>query len=215
VRRLEDLLASVLFDRSLASVDPEAAIALIECTVAFGEDDRAAVLAARLESLAATRPRSSGLAAAAVTARGLVDDATSDERGVVVIEVNCQPDPRRDGAAGPRPGSVTQSRGPVGSARSGRGPHPTFGWSSLTHTERRIADLVADGLTNREAAKEIFVSRHTVDSHLRHIFRKLNIGSRVQLTRLAIEHSPAFTEDLQLDRGSTPGRAQGREAEDR
>jgi DNA-binding CsgD family transcriptional regulator len=193
VQRLEDLLASALFDRSLACAEPEAAIALIECTMAFGEDDRAAVLASRLESLAATQPRSSGLAAAAVTARALVDGAIRDELSAVPIKLNCQPGQRRDGAAGPSPGSVTPGRSPVGSTRSGRGPHPTFGWSSLTQTERRIADLVADGMTNREAAKEIFVSRHTVDSHLRHIFRKLDIGSRVQLTRLAVEHTTAFT----------------------
>jgi DNA-binding CsgD family transcriptional regulator len=57
----------------------------------------------------------------------------------------------------------------------------------LTETDRRIADLVAEGLTNREVAETIFVSRHTVDTHLRHIFRKLNIGSRVHLARLVVE----------------------------
>jgi DNA-binding CsgD family transcriptional regulator len=62
---------------------------------------------------------------------------------------------------------------------------PLLGWSSLTGRERSVADLVAEGLTNREAATRLFVSPHTVDAHLRHIFRKLEIRSRVQLAREA------------------------------
>jgi DNA-binding CsgD family transcriptional regulator len=60
---------------------------------------------------------------------------------------------------------------------------PLLGWRSLTGRERSVADLVAEGLTNREAASRLFVSPHTVDAHLRHIFRKLEIRSRVQLAR--------------------------------
>jgi DNA-binding CsgD family transcriptional regulator len=60
----------------------------------------------------------------------------------------------------------------------------TFGWSSLTERERSVAGLVAHGLTNRELAAELFVSRHTIDAHLRQIYRKLSIASRVDLTRL-------------------------------
>ncbi len=60
----------------------------------------------------------------------------------------------------------------------------TFGWDSLTETERCLADLVAEGLTNKQAAARLFLSRHTIDSHLRHIYRKLDINSRVDLTRL-------------------------------
>jgi DNA-binding CsgD family transcriptional regulator len=61
---------------------------------------------------------------------------------------------------------------------------PTYGWASLTETERFLAELIADGLTNKQAAARLFVSRHTIDSHLRHIFRKLDINSRVDLARL-------------------------------
>jgi DNA-binding CsgD family transcriptional regulator/transcriptional regulator of acetoin/glycerol metabolism len=65
--------------------------------------------------------------------------------------------------------------------------HPQYGWTSLTAPERCLAELVADGLTNKEAAARLFLSRHTVDSHLRHIFRKLEINSRVALARLVVE----------------------------
>jgi DNA-binding CsgD family transcriptional regulator len=61
------------------------------------------------------------------------------------------------------------------------------GWESLTDTERRVANLVADGLTNREVGRRMYLSRHTVDFHLRHIYLKLHINSRVQLTRLVVE----------------------------
>jgi transcriptional regulator of acetoin/glycerol metabolism/DNA-binding CsgD family transcriptional regulator len=64
---------------------------------------------------------------------------------------------------------------------------PTFGWVSLTATERGIAHLVANGLTNREVAVRQLVSPHTVDSHLRHIFSKLGISSRLDLARLVMQ----------------------------
>src|SRR6202034_3439448 len=65
---------------------------------------------------------------------------------------------------------------------------PAFGWDSLTDTERRVADLVAEGLSNRQVASRVFLSTHTVAFHLRHIFWKLGITSRVQLARIAAEH---------------------------
>jgi DNA-binding CsgD family transcriptional regulator len=71
--------------------------------------------------------------------------------------------------------------------------HPTIGWEGLRASELGIAGLVADGLTNREIATRLFVSPHTVDFHLRQIFRKLSITSRVALTRLVVEHSSAST----------------------
>ncbi|WP_424216450.1 LuxR C-terminal-related transcriptional regulator (plasmid) [Streptomyces sp. BI20] len=59
------------------------------------------------------------------------------------------------------------------------------GWESLTKTERRVAELVAAGLTNKQAARHLFVSPHTVGFHLRQIYRKLGIGSRTALVRIA------------------------------
>jgi DNA-binding CsgD family transcriptional regulator len=64
---------------------------------------------------------------------------------------------------------------------------PAFGWDSLTETERRITGLVAEGLSNRQVANRVFLSPHTVAFHLRHIFWKLGITSRVQLARIAAE----------------------------
>jgi ATP/maltotriose-dependent transcriptional regulator MalT len=68
---------------------------------------------------------------------------------------------------------------------------PISGWGSLTDGELRVADLVAEGLTNPQVGERMFVSRHTVDFHLRQIFRKLAISSRVDLTRLVMVHAAA------------------------
>ncbi|MEV5752392.1 LuxR C-terminal-related transcriptional regulator [Actinoallomurus sp. NPDC052308] len=64
---------------------------------------------------------------------------------------------------------------------------PVSGWASLTDTERSVSALVAQGLTNRQVADQLFMSAHTVAFHLRHIFRKLEVTSRVELTRLTME----------------------------
>src|SRR5204862_4530797 len=63
----------------------------------------------------------------------------------------------------------------------------TTGWAALTTSELTVARLVADGLTNREVAERLFVSPHTVNSHLRHVFAKLGIKSRVELARLTTD----------------------------
>ncbi|MCY9786923.1 AAA family ATPase [Nocardiopsis sp. EMB25] len=56
--------------------------------------------------------------------------------------------------------------------------------SDLTAQQQQIARLVAEGATNREVAAHMFISPRTVEHHLRGIFRKLNIRSRVDLARL-------------------------------
>jgi DNA-binding CsgD family transcriptional regulator len=57
------------------------------------------------------------------------------------------------------------------------------GMESLTPTELRIAQLAADGMSNREIAQQTFVSRNTVAWHLRNIYRKVEVESREELTR--------------------------------
>ncbi|MGP4098340.1 helix-turn-helix transcriptional regulator [Nonomuraea sp. KM90] len=74
-------------------------------------------------------------------------------------------------------------------------PRPSFGWDGLTDTEREVAVLVAQGLTNRQAAARMFLSPHTVSTHLRRIFTKLDIGSRVDLARIVTERCPDALRD--------------------
>lgn len=61
---------------------------------------------------------------------------------------------------------------------------PDRGWDSLTGMERRVALLIADGHTNRSAADELTLSPSTVSTHLRAVFSKLDVHSRVQLANL-------------------------------
>jgi DNA-binding NarL/FixJ family response regulator len=62
---------------------------------------------------------------------------------------------------------------------------------ALTTSECAVARLVADGLTNRDVADRLFVAPHTVNTHLRYVFAKLGINSRVELARLARDHDVA------------------------
>jgi DNA-binding CsgD family transcriptional regulator len=66
--------------------------------------------------------------------------------------------------------------------------HPGTGWAAMTDSELAVARLVAEGLTNREAAERLFVSHHTVSAHLRHVFAKLDVNSRIELARVASLH---------------------------
>jgi DNA-binding NarL/FixJ family response regulator len=83
----------------------------------------------------------------------------------------------RTGAAG-LAGEVRQELLAVG-ARPRRAA--LTGPDALTSTERRVAALAADGLSNRQIAEHLFVTQATVETHLRHAFRKLAITSRTDL----------------------------------
>jgi DNA-binding CsgD family transcriptional regulator/tetratricopeptide (TPR) repeat protein len=66
------------------------------------------------------------------------------------------------------------------------------GLDALTPSERRVAELVATGMTNRETAQALFVTLPTVETHLRHVFQKLDLSSRTELAEaLEDPRSPA------------------------
>jgi DNA-binding NarL/FixJ family response regulator len=65
------------------------------------------------------------------------------------------------------------------------GPRSAPDWPELTESEFAVVSLVARGATNREVAERLYLSPYTVNSHLRHVFIKLGIRSRVELARLA------------------------------
>ena len=72
---------------------------------------------------------------------------------------------------------------------------------SLTDTERRIAGLVTQGKTNREVASAMFVTENTVQTHVRHIFQKLGVRSRTELTAQLLSASA----DTRIASGSPGG----------
>jgi len=73
-----------------------------------------------------------------------------------------------------------------GIRRGVQGPRgrPKSGWASLTGTERKVAALLADGLSNPDIASRMFTSRRTVQYHVSNILAKLGLTSRVELATL-------------------------------
>jgi non-specific serine/threonine protein kinase len=102
---------------------------------------------------------------------GSVDGAGGAVRGVVGGSVG--------GSAGTAGGAGDVVRG------AGAGDARGEAWGMLTAREREVAVLVADGLTNKDIAMRLVVSKRTVDAHVEHMLAKLGFSSRVQIAALA------------------------------
>ena len=89
------------------------------------------------------------------------------------------PCPARSGRTGPP------------AARPGRRGRPRSGWDSITPIEHSVADLVAEGLSNPQIGGRLFISSRTVQSHLAHVFAKLDISTRAQLAVEVTRRKPA------------------------
>ena len=82
--------------------------------------------------------------------------------------------------------SAVSARGP---SRAGRPPGES-GVASLSKRELEIAELATDRMTNREIAAALFLSDKTIESHLRNIFHKLGVTSRVEVARAVERERP-------------------------
>jgi DNA-binding CsgD family transcriptional regulator len=65
------------------------------------------------------------------------------------------------------------------------------GWDSLTPTEVKITEMVAQGLSNPQIAAKLFLSRRTVGTHVSHILSKLDVNSRIDIAREAASRQMA------------------------
>jgi DNA-binding CsgD family transcriptional regulator len=63
-------------------------------------------------------------------------------------------------------------------------PRAKTGWDSLTASELKVVNLIAQGATNRSVAQRLHVTPHTVKAHLHNAFTKLGINSRAELSKL-------------------------------
>jgi DNA-binding CsgD family transcriptional regulator len=63
-------------------------------------------------------------------------------------------------------------------------PRAKTGWDSLTDSELKVINLIAQGATNRSVATQLHLSLHTVKTHVHNAFAKLGITSRAQLAQL-------------------------------
>jgi predicted ATPase/DNA-binding CsgD family transcriptional regulator len=115
---------------------------------------------------------------------GEIGEPRRDEQAAAAV-------PSQGGAAAVPPSAAppAQAAGPgaAGAAREGGASvagGAAGGWQLLTAREREVAELVANGLTNKEIAARLFVSKRTIDAHLEHILAKLSYVSRVQIAAL-------------------------------
>ncbi|MFC6935619.1 ATP-binding protein [Actinomadura yumaensis] len=147
---------------------------LMVCSVARGEHARAAVLAGateamwhRLRTPVQRGPHYADLRAAAVDA---ARDALGDERLETGLDAG-RAMPVADAIAlGLDPGRVPALPAP-----------PERPAELLTRREHQVAELVAEGLSNREIAERLVIAKRTVDSHVEHILGKLGMASRTQV----------------------------------
>jgi DNA-binding CsgD family transcriptional regulator len=193
--------------------DPSAPAWLVRIALAAGDRRRARLAVTSIEQLAADNDGVASVEAAAAHARGLLDRdpaalaraaenhshplaraAASEDLGCVLADEDlaraCRAPLQAALAVYEQAGALRDAgrvRSRLGSNGSGRrARHPLDGWESLTRIERSVAGNASEGLTNRKIAARMYLSPHTVDFHLRHIFRKLHVKSRVELTRLLV-----------------------------
>ena len=113
--------------------------------------------------------------------------AAGDDRGAALTTLRSAPPT----SSRPLERSASMPRRGVSCAVWARGPrHPRLavrgegGIDALTGREREIAELVTDRKTNQEIADQLFLTVKTIETHLRNVFRKLGVSSRVEVARL-------------------------------
>jgi DNA-binding CsgD family transcriptional regulator/tetratricopeptide (TPR) repeat protein len=150
-------------------------------------DDDAETLQAAVSAYGRSpRPLELGLACedagAAFARRGVVDRARPLlEQAVEIYE-------RLDAARDLARAEAVQRAAGIRRGRRGTRRRPQHGWSSLTASEQTVARLVAEGLSNPQIGERLYVSRRTVQTHLAHVFTKLDISSRSQLAAETARH---------------------------
>ena len=119
------------------------------------------------------------LAGRALAADGERDRAATEFTSAGAIYESCGALPRRDGA--------DRELGKLGRRvhrRTKRGKLDGTGIEQLTERELEVARLVVDRKTNSQIAAELFLSPKTVETHIRHLFQKLEVSSRVEVARV-------------------------------
>jgi DNA-binding CsgD family transcriptional regulator/energy-coupling factor transporter ATP-binding protein EcfA2 len=163
------LRAAALHARALLDHDPERAVAAVQ---AYRGDPRSLVRAAAFEDAGRLL-----LERAKDEAVGYLDEA---------LRLQSAAGAERDAAR------VRRLLRDAGAQRAGGRPDPAAAqWPELTASELAVVRLVIRGATDREVAQRLYISAHTVNSHLRHVFAKLGIRSRVELARRAGERQAA------------------------
>ena len=159
--------------------------AAAEIALADGDAEAAAPLALDAAAAAAEieapieEAISRMLAGRALAAAGRRDDAAAELEKAARTFEDCGALPRRDAA--------DRELGKLGKRvhrRTKRGKVDGTGVELLTERELEVARLVVDRKTNSQIAAELFLSPKTVETHIRHLFQKLEVSSRVEVARV-------------------------------
>ena len=166
-----------------------------QAAVALAEEDHARAVEHALESAKIADLGIPGAEIAAARARTLAGRAlaAAGDRDAAIEQLErAEADLDRLGAARFRDEVVHELRrlGRRPRHRPAPGDADAAGIASLSERERQVAELVADRRMNKEIAAELFLSEKTVESHLRNVFMKLGVGSRVEVAR-AVERERA------------------------
>ncbi len=174
-------------ERDAARLDlhlPAAVAARTRAAVMLAAGDAAA--AARLAETSIAGARAAGARLQAAYSRSLRGRAlaAAGDRSAAIAELR-EAERELDACASVRPrDEVRRELRKLGARSEPRGPAGgESGLTSLTKREREIADLVTDRLTNHEIAGALFLSDKTIESHVRNIFMKLGVSSRVDVAR--------------------------------
>ena len=155
--------------RGLLEADPELLVKAVET---HGRGPRPFLTAQASEDAASALARNAGRADDAIT---LLRDALEMYGSVEATWDIARAESRLRGLG-------------VRRGKGARADRPRFGWESLTDSERRVVALVPDGLTYREIGERLFISKRTVETHIAHVFTKLGVSSRRELTDHVLRH---------------------------
>jgi DNA-binding CsgD family transcriptional regulator len=177
---LRGRLAGLLDSAAVFADEPGSAAMFVRLGVATGDRDVAAAAVKRIEQLAGGQAPSSVQAVAAAHARGLLDA----DRTLLARAAMEHRDPWAAACATKDLEAWHLTRdagtgGPMPRIPSGAGTWSA--WAQLSEREAAVARLAAEGLTNQQIARRLRVSPYTVNYHLRGVYRKLEIRSRVEL----------------------------------
>jgi len=171
--RLGLQLPAALAGRARAAVQLAAGVALEAAGTAALSADAAAAIGARLQAAFSRSLEGRALAAAGERANAVAVLGEAERELDACGSVRVRDEMRRELR---KLGARVEPRGPATSGDSGI--------ASLTKRELEIATMATDRKTNREIAAALFLSAKTVESHMRHVFFKLGVSSRVEVARV-------------------------------